>query len=114
MTIAGKFYKCHECRKTIQIGQEYNQEQASKKFFHKKCYKIRVEKPREKREERRRNARMLEQHILQRNICVLMVAIIASLFIINDGRLATIAVAFCCFVFYVVNYCRKKDETSKR
>lgn len=105
MTTSRKAHKCHECRSTIQIGEEYRVEQANKqKKFHPECFKVRVIKPKAKRKreiEKRNNTQMKEENKKLRNLILFLVFICFLLLAVDDKYAAVLVLAFAGWVMYI-------------
>ena len=113
MTTSRKAHKCHECRSTIQIGEEYRVEQANKqKKFHPECFKVREIKPRIKRE-KRNNTQMKEENKKLRNLILFLVFIFFLLFAVDDKYAAVIVLAFAGWVMYIARGVRSGEFKKK-
>ena len=96
MTTSRAAHKCYACPKTIEAGASFNKGRRGKKTC-LECH------------DRRINLRMTKENIKLRNLILLLTLISFILFAVDDGYMAFIVLAFIGWVFYVVNYCRKKD-----
>ncbi|MCP3700357.1 MAG: hypothetical protein GY920_17840 [Aliivibrio sp.] len=100
MTTSRAAHKCYACPETIEAGASFNKGRRGKKTC-LKCH------------ERRINRRMKKENKRLRNLILFLTLISFILFAVDDGYVAFIVLAFIGWVFYVVNYCGKKDGKLK-
>jgi len=100
MTTSRSAHKCYACPKTIEAGVSFNKGRRGKKTC-LECH------------DRRINRRMAKENIKLRNLVLFLTLISFVLFAVDDGYAVCIVLAFIGWVFYVVNYCRKKDGKLK-
>ena len=96
MTTSRTAHKCYACPKTIEAGVSFNKGRRGKKTC-LECH------------DRRINRRMAKENKKLRNLVLLLMLISFVLFAVDDGYVVCIVLSFIGWVFYVINYCRKKD-----
>ena len=101
MTTSTTANECYACRKTIKATIICNKETTSKKTC-VACH------------DRRINCRMAKDKYKLRHVVLFLMLISLVLLAVDDGYVVCIVLSFIRWVFYVINYCRKKDGKLKK